>query len=358
VTTLLSVTTPSMRPVSRLSPVRLEPDDVRWLAFVCGRPDALPFHHPAWLETIARSYGYRPFAIALARPNGELAAGLPLLEVDTPLRRRRWVSLPFTDYCPPLASAEESVALMAAVEGGRTAAGVGRLDVRASVAGGVPAGKAFRHVLPLTSDVDGVFSTFSRSQVQRSINKSLRSHLILRRAQSRSELVDGYYNLHLRTRRRLGVPTQPRRFFDHLWTNVLEPGLGFLLLAVDGDRPVAGAVFMTGGKTIIYKYGASDPSSWGARPNHLIFSSAIRWSCEHGYRTFDFGRTDLRDEGLRAFKAGWGTTEEQLVYTSFGHGIRSPSAGSGLMSVARPVIRRSPPALSRLAGTLFYRYGA
>jgi CelD/BcsL family acetyltransferase involved in cellulose biosynthesis len=248
------------------------------------------------------------------------------------------------------------VALMEAVEGARTAAGVGRLDVRAPVAGGAPAGKALRHVLPLTSDVDGVFSTFSRSQVQRNIKKSRRSHLILRRARSRSEIVDGYYNLHLRTRRRLGVPTQPRRFFDHLWTSVLEPGLGFVLFAVDGDDPVAGAVFLTGGSTVVYKYGASEPSSWSLRPNHLIFSSAIRWSCERGFRNFDFGRTDLADEGLRAFKAGWGTTEEQLVYTRFGPCVRSPSTEHVLMSAARAVIRRSPPALSRLAGGLFYRY--
>jgi hypothetical protein len=66
------------------------------------------------------------------------------------------------------------------------------------------------------------------------------------------------------------VPVQPRRFFELLWRLVLEPGLGFLLLAHAGARPVAGAVFLRGSRCLTYKYGASDASAWPLRPNHAV----------------------------------------------------------------------------------------
>jgi Acetyltransferase (GNAT) domain len=104
------------------------------------------------------------------------------------------------------------------------------------------------------------------------------------------------YNLHVRTRRRLGIPVQPRYFFDHLWRHVIAPERGFVLVAYCGSVPVAGTVFLTVGPTIVYKFGAPDPSAWPLRPNHLLFSDAIRGSCENGFATFDFGRSEFDNQ--------------------------------------------------------------
>ncbi|HEV3363280.1 MAG TPA: GNAT family N-acetyltransferase, partial [Acidimicrobiia bacterium] len=115
--------------------------------------------------------------------------------------------------------------------------------------------------------------------------------------------------------------------------------------------------FLTWNGTVIYKYGASDPASWSFRPNHLLFWDAIRWSCDHGYRTFDFGRTDRANSGLRAFKAGWGATEEPLIYSVFGDSAEG-GIGERLQSLAAPIIRRGPAWLPRLLGEALYRYSA
>jgi hypothetical protein len=129
------------------------------------------------------------------------------------------------------------------------------------------------------------------------------------------------------------------------------------LLAYSGSIPVAGAVFLTWNGTVVYKYGASDPDYWKLRPNHLIFWTAIRWACEHGYRVFDFGRTDLDNQGLRDFKSGWGATERPLVYSLLAD--RPPKPPSGRLSHAlEEVIRRSPPWVCRAVGELLYKYAA
>jgi CelD/BcsL family acetyltransferase involved in cellulose biosynthesis len=117
-------------------------------------------------------------------------------------------------------------------------------------------------------------------------------------------------------------------------------------------------VFLTAGSTVVYKYGASDDRLWGVRPNHAIFSHAIRAACADGMERFDFGRTDFDDIGLREFKLGWGAAESQLVHSSLGGRLHAPplhaSAGS---SAARRVLRTSPPWVCRAAG-LLYGYAA
>jgi CelD/BcsL family acetyltransferase involved in cellulose biosynthesis len=105
--------------------------------------------------------------------------------------------------------------------------------------------------------------------------------------------------------------------------------------------------------TTIYKYGASDPEAWGYHPNDLLFAEAIRSSCEGGDHTFDFGRSEVGNEGLRAFKAAWGADEESLVYSSVGGPPRSSRLD--LPRMAEPIIKRAPVAFARVLGALFYR---
>src|SRR4051794_20497054 len=82
--------------------VRLAIDDSRWVGLVEGSRVALPFHHPAWSRLIADCYGYRAFVFGVADDGGRLLAGVPVIDVSTWLLGRKWVSLPFTDFCPPV----------------------------------------------------------------------------------------------------------------------------------------------------------------------------------------------------------------------------------------------------------------
>jgi CelD/BcsL family acetyltransferase involved in cellulose biosynthesis len=332
--------------VTASDPQLLNVDDPRWSAFVDACPDALPFHHPAWLRLLADCYGFRPLVVF----SGE--AGLPVLEVRGPLGGRRWISLPFTDLCPPLGPSEQ---LLPALDVARRAAGVARLEVRAPLPGVPGRVEAVRHALALSPDVDAVFRGFHKSQVQRNIRRAEREGVTVRRAAAETDLADVFYRLQLATRRRLGVPVQPRRFFRLLW-QLLEAGHGYALLAEADGKPVAGAVFLTQAETVVYKFGASDSGAWSLRPNHALFWHAIQESCADGYRSFDFGRSDLEDTGLREFKSGWGAEEEELVYSVLGGAPRRAAAPGGGM--AARVIRSSPPIVCRAAGELLYRYAA
>jgi lipid II:glycine glycyltransferase (peptidoglycan interpeptide bridge formation enzyme) len=212
-------------------------------------------------------------------------------------------------------------------------------------------------VLALGRSPADVYAGFHRSQVQRNIRRAERSGLTVRQATRPQDLVDTFYRLHLQTRRRLGVPVQPRRFFRLLWEKTISTGLGSVLIVETAGRPIATAVFLAWNGTMIYKFGASDASTWSLRPNHLLIWYAIRTACEQGYRWFDFGRTDVGREGLRNFKLSWGAAEESLVYGTIG-GQAEPTAVADGMAVRMmgAVIRHGPLLLCRAAGETLYRY--
>ena len=340
--------------------VILDINDRRWLKFVQECPTATTFHHPSWASLVARCYGYGVFALAKIDAGGEIVAGLPVIEVRSPLGLRRWVSLPFTDQCVPLArSSNDWRDLTKELNIIRHQAKISSLEIRSHLEGREAhrSQVAVTHSLRLNSDPGVLYRRFKHPSVRREITRAERDGVVIRQNDSRSAVTETFYQLHLETRRRLGVPVQPRRYFDLLWTELVEPGLGFVLLAYAKDVPIAGAIFLAWNGVLIYKYSASDASSWHLHPNHLLIWTAIRWGCQNGFQTFDLGRTDLASKGLRYFKESWGSQEAPLTYTTLGDRVPRPTH-SRMHTAIGAVIRRSPRWVCRVTGELLYKYAA
>jgi CelD/BcsL family acetyltransferase involved in cellulose biosynthesis len=337
----------------------LELTDPRWADFVARQPAATAFHHPDWARLVAGCYGFRAFVVATSDATGKVQAGLPVIEVRHLRREPKWVSLPFTDYCPALLSApEDEAALSAALRRASTAAGVRRVELRAPLAGTVPVSNGFRHVVPLDGDPDQVFARFRRA-VRQQIRQAENNGLTVRQAAGPQDLLDTFYQLHLRTRRRIGVPVQPRRFFRLLWESVISPGLGLVFVAEASGQPVAAQVCLAWNGTMIGKFSASDDKAWSLRPNDLLIWHSITTAFERDCRVLDMGRTDAGNDGLRAFKRSWGAVEEPLAYGTLGERAQPAPADEGRAGqLLASVIRHSPLVVCRAAGEVLYRYAA
>jgi CelD/BcsL family acetyltransferase involved in cellulose biosynthesis len=333
--------------------IRLELEDPSWGAFVAASPIATPFHQPAWARLLGDTYGFDAFVLALLSEDCELTAGAPFLAVKSLRGRRSWISLPYTDECPVLATDPEAER---ALHNALAAAPAPAVELRAEAAalGWKRAASAVTHVAELDADVQAVRKRFSKSQVVRNINRAEREGVTVREATGVADL-ETFLALHLRTRRRQGVPVQPRRFFQLLWARFIETGKATILVAEHEGRAVATALFLTANGTTIYKFGASDPGGWPVRPNHAIFWRAIQDSCARGDRWFDFGRTDLDNDGLRAFKAGWSAVERPLVYSSVVPGDARRGLAGRMLATS---IQRGPEWLGRVLGERLYRYAA
>lgn len=326
--------------------------DPAWLELMDNEPQASPFHHPAWAETLASAYGFEAHGVVLELGDGSVVP-LPAVRI-----RRRLASLPFTDFCPPLAGSASAGALAGALENLRRSEHLSAIEVRGEIGTeGHQLASGHRQELVLARDYETTAAGFSKSKVQRKLRRADRDGVGIRFGADTRSLLEDFYPLHVSTRRRLGVPVQPRRFFSELGERMIEPGLGFTITAELAGEPVCSAVFLAWNGRLIYKFSASSRDHGDVGASQAVIREAIRWGCEHGYESLDFGRTDLGSEGLRAFKLSWGSAEHDLTYTVFAD--RAPRTGSGRAHDALAhVLRRSPESLTRAIGNAAYRYTA
>src|SRR5262249_1275617 len=107
-------------------------------------------------------------------------------------------------------------------------------------------------------------------------------------------------------------------------------------------------------KTLVYKYGCSDPvlHKQGAMP--MLFWKAIQEEKQRGAEEFDLGRSTINQPGLSAFKEHLGAACYRLSYYRLGqHELSIPDSN---MRIAHAVFGRMPAPLARMAGTLLYRH--
>lgn len=328
--------------------------DPAWQAFVDSRPTATFFHRPSWAELLADCYGYTAQSLVVRGEAGAIVAGLPIVETRSG-GGRRWIALPFTDHCGILG--ESSRPVLDAMDEARRRASVESLEIRGPLPGPLASHveiSSVRHTLDLTVDEAGLLRSMDRMH-RGSLRKAERAGVRIEVAASSG--LDEFYRLHLRTRRRLGVPIQPRKFFGLVQERILDRGKGFVITASLHGAPAAAGVFFVDRRTLVFKYSASDERYWEGRPNHLLAWCAIRIARERGLELFDWGRTEGVNEGLRTYKRAFGSREEPLPYSWIG---KPPRAGarSALRRPLSALIRRSPEWVCQAFGETLYRYAS
>jgi hypothetical protein len=256
-------------------------------------------------------------------------------------------------------SAEDSATFGYAIGSWRESNGCGPLEIRAELDTGVGAHTrpiGTRHLVDLEPDHEAVFRRLHRNRIQKRVRRARELGVEATLGRSSADL-ETFYRLHCETRKRQGVPVQPVRFIRSIWREMIEPGMGFIVVARIGSKPIATALFLAWNRHLIYKYGASDRAHWNLGANFLVHWTAMEWGCVNGCRIYDFGRTDAEHESLREFKAAWGGSEVPLVYSHVG--APPPSPGNRLAGAALAhVIKRSPTLVCRGLGELLYRYTA
>lgn len=331
--------------------------DPRWTEFVASHPSATPFHDAGWISTVSGAYGFRAFAVALM--NGStIEAGLPIVEIGRG-PRRRWVSLPFTDRCSPLTTGSgQKVDLAGQLAHVRRQRRLRSIELRDTLAerGGFAMPCGYWHELELAPDADTVYGRFNRLR-RRLLRRAAEHEVVVEQGTSANDLCQVFFDLHVATRRRLGVPVQPRRLFELLWQRVIEPGGGIVFVARLSGAPIAAAVFLASHRRMTAKYSATDRNYATLGGMDAVYWNAMQWGCERGYQTFEFGRTEAENDGLRQFKRSWGAREVDLGYTIFA--AQPPSGRSGKAQAALgEVIRRSPPWVAKAVGRIAYRFAA
>jgi len=330
--------------------------DSAWDDAINMHPDATIFHSTAWARVLVDTYGHRPCYVQMSL-NGNLLALVPMMEVQSVLTRSRGVCLPFSDYCAPLTFSSFGHQLVTQkLQQIARERGWSYFELRSHsiIPVDVPASESYYgHVLDLRIGPEALISNFS-SSVQRAVRKAERSGLTVS-IQSTPDAMAQFYKLHLRTRRRHGVPPQPQSFFINIQRHLISAGFGFIVLVEYQKAPIAAAMFFKLGRHAVYKFGASDERLQELRANNLAMFEAIRYLSEGGAKALHFGRTDKENDGLRRFKLSWGATEETLDYARFDTASASWKASRDRRSTFhRRIFRALPASLNRLSGAMIY----
>ncbi len=332
----------------------MDPADARWRGHALAHATS-PLQHPAWLDALTDAYRLRARVATLTARDGSVLASLPLIASKLPWRRR-WTALPFTDVLAPVAADDSLRRALLAALAERRDLHPALVRTRTDAPGWVSRRVGTVHALDISEGLDGVLRAANRHTRQNLRVAGRPEHqLSVRAVTSRSEFMGPHLALVARSRSRVGVPTQPRRYWSRLW-ELHEQGQALTLVVLAGQRLAASAVLLLGVHEAVYKYSASDLATRNLRTNYLLIAEAVRRLHALGQRSLDFGITDLHNESLCRFKSQWGSEERPAYFSATDAALLPETIEPGrLLSTT---IQRSPSVLGRTIGSLAYGFTA
>jgi hypothetical protein len=325
-----------------------------WRTALSTLPGAIFYHRERWLEALRSCYGL-DLRVATLHRGGKLRAAVVFAHSKR-LFSTRLISIPFSDRGEVLAADDEGRRdLMRALAAANPKASI---EIRGT-AGPAPWANVdcFLHwTLDVNRSFGDLYSGLGRT-VRNGVKRARKDGIQIERGTS-EEFMSRFFELQLETRRRLGVPPQPLKFFEAVHEKFSGNGDCQIWFATHQGRDLAGLVMLREGTELCYKWSArSDGAHPGA--NHLLVVAMLEEYAGKA-RSIDFGRCDSRNQGLIRSKADLGCTSIPLPYAFF------PSAPSHISSevlsgparVLSSIWKRLPLWATRLLGEAMYRYVA
>jgi GNAT acetyltransferase-like protein len=334
--------------------------DRRWDEFVRRHPRASVFHTRQWLEALSLTYNYEPIFLTTSRENKPLNNGIVFCVVSSWMTGTRVVSVPFADHCEPLVDNDSDLReFLSWFQETRDRWGWKYVELRPLSAfkqygtGLQPYTRYHYHELDIIPALQQIFANLHKNSIQRRIQRAERAGLSSETGRS-THLLDEFYQLLLMTRRRHRLLPQPRTWFKNLverMGNACE-----IRVARNNGEAIAALLTLRHRSVITYKYGCSN-----ARLHHLggmpfLFWRLIEDSKAQGANKIDFGRSDLAQRTLSAFKDKLGTTSRFLTYYRCPKNEDTHINGLLKSEALRRFCAALPDSISSTAGSLLYRH--
>lgn len=340
---------------------RIDPlSDPRWASLVQKHEEASVFHTPGWLNALRQTYNYRPVVFTTSLPDTDLTNGVLFCPVRSWITGNRLVSLPFSDHCSPLVNNSEELQSILDFLRQDLARNKWRhieirpREMRLPPVDNFEADKSYYfHTLSLSPSLDELFRRLHKDCIQRKVHRALREKLRYEEGRSPS-LLDEFYYLLITTRRRQGLPPQPKEWFSNLIESL---GNKVTIRVVSKEnQPIASILTLSHKQSLVYKYGCSDPNSNNLGGTPLLFWNTITEAKNNQFAELDLGRSDRDNPGLVTFKDRLGAVRSELLYFRY-PGQRSQSTSPTWRSnAAKYVVARMPNGLLTATGKALYRH--
>jgi FemAB-related protein (PEP-CTERM system-associated) len=283
-----------------------------WDRYVRGSAGATFFHQLGWRWLVERVFGHRAHYLTALR-EGNIVGVLPLFELRSALFGHSLVSIPFA--IGGGIAADDAAAATALLDSARAIATERRVDyleLRSERplpdAGLVAKDLYVTFRADLEEGEEALLKRMERKrrQMMNYVSKAAYGYRV-----AGLEELPLFYDLFSQSMRHHGTPVYPRRFLAELLDR--HPGTTNLFFIEHEGKTVAGVLNLLHRDVIMPFYAGADRSERPRGVDDYTYLAIMRWGRDHGYRTFDFGRSK-RGTGAYDFKRRWGMEEVPLSY--------------------------------------------
>ena len=283
-----------------------------WSSFLDSQPKANLYQLLGWKTVFEDIFGYVAHYLLALDSSGSPQGLLPMFLMPDILRRKYLVSNPFSNFagiCAADAASEKFLVGEAVRIAEREKARyVEFRQLAQPLSEDLPSKDSFvTLMLKLDSDPEHHWSAIS-SRNRNKIRKAEKNGLTV---DFGIEYLKDFHRIYSINLRHLGTPIFPLRMFEKV-VEVFRDQVELLVLKLNGE--VVSGMFLFKFKNMI-----SEPWVASLRQynriyvNNLLYWQAIKYACENGFSTFDFGRSTV-DTGTYGFKLQWGAKPIQLHY--------------------------------------------
>lgn len=309
-----------------------------------------------WTGVLEKTYGHETRYL-MAEERGELKGVLPLLVVRSRPFATYVTSLPgglcTLDLRAVVALLERAVDLTVTADAQYLVLRDGR---RVWQEGLITDERYCSPILPLPDHAQRLWASLP-SRVRNRVRKAQRAGLSV--SLGGQEQIDLFYRVFSRNMRDLGTPVFDKRLLHNAMT-VFRDQTRILIVQRQG-RPIGGMFLFSFEGRVHNPWVSSIRDFFACCPNDLLYWEALRWACESGHRSFDFGRSRWGSGPFR-FKTKWGAMPQPLYYQYYlraGEVIPDPAARMEedvRYRLVRWTWRRLPVAVTRVTGPRIARY--
>src|SRR5208337_1096476 len=207
--------------------------------------------------------------------------------------------------------------------------------------------------LDLSKPLAEIFSRFHKDSVQRRIRRAEGEGLGCETGNT-EQLLNEFYDLLLKTRRRHLLPPQPIAWFRNLLSclgDKIE-----IRVARKGNLPIAALLSIQHRSSVIYKYGCSNESFHHIGAIPFLFWRMIYECKARGIEEIDFGRSDVEQKSLITFKERFGARKSTLTYYRYPVIVQSNSGTGWHTRALRSMISLLPDAMMTWTGKILYKH--
>jgi hypothetical protein len=316
------------------------------------------FHSSFWAKLLSNSYGYK-LIYFIIEENGILNSLFPMMVINSHFTGKRAVSLPYSDFCKPLLSSNENLEPY-----WNEILKVGKSENLKSIEFKIDGNLLleyqtsifqYRHKLKLDKSEEEIFSSFrkgTKSSIKKAIKEGVEAQI-----DCSFDSIKKFCQMNYVTRRRHGLPPQPDTFFNNLFKYLINNGHGFIVLAKKENQIIAGAIYLTFGKKVLYKYSASYPEYMNLNANNVVMWEAIKYALSNNFEEIDFGISEASNEGLRVYKNGWGVEESKVHLYKFDlKENKFVDVDTKVTGLHNKIFSKAPISLLRIFSSIFYKH--